>query len=117
MDERALGFLRFTAASAKLFLEPEDRKADKDHRENCATCKEWAFCQIRTSTGNIVGKMRVPRAFLETNSDKQGEFILLSKNIDNEEDEICQYVYEHIDPRYPGTKTSKGIQHADGCEH
>jgi len=117
MDERALGFLRFTAASANFDLEIEDLNIDGNHPEDCALCREWVLCQIRARTGKRVGTIWVPISWLEAHSDNRAEFILLSMHIKDVESETCKEVFENSDPRYPDTRISGGVKHMDGCDH
>jgi hypothetical protein len=107
MDERALGFLRLTAASVTLNIEvlgPDDMAAD--HTENCCVCKYWPSCRIRTCTGKNVGLISVPRSWLEGRSHKQGEIILLSKYIEHAENETCPEIWVWDSP---SSKTSMGV--------
>ncbi|KUJ06982.1 HET-domain-containing protein [Mollisia scopiformis] len=118
MDERALGLLRFTAATAYFDLKAQGAYAHEDHTKDCAFCKQWSLCHIRARSGKNVGGIWVPKPWFEARSASQAEFILLSKHIQNAEDETCQQVWTPgTDPRYPNKRIGKGIKHVDGCEH
>lgn len=119
MDERSLGFLRFTTACAKFDLEVLNPVLDERHPEDCAVCKEWTRCCIRAHTGKSLGSIRVPASWFSARNNKKGEFILLSMHIviDIEDDlsETCQPGFE--EETLNEGKLSSGIKHMDGCEH
>jgi hypothetical protein len=111
MDERALGLLRFTASSMTLSIEVMDlgniqasKSGDNPVSRDCKIC---------TRTGKTIGTIQVPSSWLENNSHKVGECILLSVHIEDIEDEICRRVWHESE----GLKTSTGVKHSDDCEH
>ncbi|KAI9769480.1 MAG: hypothetical protein M1840_003957 [Geoglossum simile] len=107
MDEQALGFLRFTAESANFDVEVNFENCHKNH-------PDFVPCSIRACAGEVVGYIGVPTSWLETRSDKRGEFILMSLHIKTEESETCQGINED----YPGGgRRFKGVEHVDGCGH
>jgi hypothetical protein len=114
MDERALGFLRFTAASAHFDLEAKDLNSNGNYPEEC---RELVECHIRAYAGKIVGTISVPISWLEAHSDKRAEFILLSKHMHNHDAEngTNKRVSEEADPRYPDGKGRKGTRRVGRC--
>ncbi|CZR64444.1 uncharacterized protein PAC_14342 [Phialocephala subalpina] len=109
MDERALGFLRFTAASAVLEVEA----MDSDFIKNCPSADPCLLAHIRTHAGKDLGFIQVTSSWLQSHDRKKCEFILLSTKIENEESETCRqdWVWER------GLGVSRGIEHMDGCKH
>ena len=61
MDERALGFLRFTAVSVTLDIEVMNLdNTQAGYSEDNPVSKDWVSCYIRTRTGKTIGAILVP---------------------------------------------------------
>lgn len=115
MDERDLGFLRLTAASVTLDIEIIDCDATSTASPNrCSLCDNRPMCNIRTRAGKMKGSIHVPRSWFDMGSCRQGEFILLSKCVENAESETCRAVWDMSSPNY---RTSMGIKHVENCLH
>lgn len=115
MDERALGFLRFTAVSVTLDIEVMNLdNTQAGYSEDNPVSKDWVSCYIRTRTGKNIGAIEVPSSWLGSRNHKQGECILLSVHIENAESETCPKVCA-----VEGTdlKLSYKIKDSDDCEH
>lgn len=110
MDERALGYLRFTTTSANLTLVVQDLP------ENHIVCKMWSLCHIHTRTGKTIRPIWVPKTWFETHKDNQAEFILLSMCFEAvPDDKTCkQTVKLSDDPNRPKGSMTK---HGEGCKH
>jgi hypothetical protein len=144
MDDRALGFLRFTAASMTLHVEvsrpassslqaaqavqsehdctsgPQHGLGVQTHElltycSGCMLKREWISCDIRTAKGKSIGFIWVPMSWLGQDTKKQGEFILLSTRIEQSASENCPESLSE-GPEW-GWVTSNGIKHIDSCEH
>lgn len=113
MDERALGFLHFTTASTTLKLDTIDLDI-VSQLDNIPIYKDWILCCIRSPTEKDIGTIQVPKAWFKTLGHKRGNFILLSTQIENNENEACSTVW--FEER-PGVKVSGQIQHKEDCVH
>jgi hypothetical protein len=113
MDEQALGFLHFTTASITLKLDARDLDI-VSHLDNIPIHKDWVLCYIRPPTEKDIGIIQVPIAWFEALGHKQGNFILLSTQIENDENETCSRVCLE---EHPDVKVSRRVDHKEDCVH
>lgn len=69
----------------------------------------WTEATIYSPIEERVGTLSVPLGFFNENSERSGEFVLLSSNAQNEADEICKKVAEGCDIGC--------LKHVHGCKH
>ncbi|KAE9367519.1 HET-domain-containing protein [Stipitochalara longipes BDJ] len=134
INERELGFLRFTTESVNLEIElkkpgfnesrpdydssvEEERSHEYEtYSEDNMSSRKLVQGLINSAVGTNIGFVWVEESWFKGRSTRYCELILLSACVQDEESENCQPILQK-DPDLPGELLVVGIKHLEGCEH